>query len=446
MALSGLGIYKHLPKTNCKECGFATCLAFAMQLAAKKVSLDACPHVTREAKAILESASQPPVKLVTIGTGSDKIEIGNETVMFRHEQKFYHHTAVAVLIEDTTQQSEVEATLSAVNAMRFERVGQVIKPNAVCLKNSSKDPQKFKRLVSSVMSKKAEFVQVLLASPEISAIEAALELCAQARPLIAGADAGNIDTFIPVARRHKLPLAIAARSLDEASELSEKAKNAGLDELVLELRQETLAKRIELATFARRMALKRNFRPLGFPFLSFTTLDREQELAEAIVYVAKYAGIVVIKNRDRDVVQALLVARQDIYTDPQKPVQVESKIYEVGRVSKSSPVLITTNFSITYFTVLGEVEASKVPSYIIPCDTEGMSVLTAWAAEKFTAETIAATLKKHEAEKLVTHKSVIIPGYVSVLSGKLEDESGWRVQVGPKEASGIPNYLKGWKS
>ena len=169
------------------------------------------------------------------------------------------------------------------------------------------------------------------------------------------------------------------------------------------------------------------------------------ELAEAVSYILKYAGIVIVKNTDAKFVFPLLVARQDIYADPQKPVQVEPKIYEIGKVAKDSPVLVTTNFSITYFTVAGEVEASKVPSYVICCDSEGMSVLTAWAAEKFTAESIFSALKNSGIADSISHKKIIIPGYVSVLSGRLEEVSGWKVLVGPREASGIPNYLRGWK-
>ena len=180
--------------------------------------------------------------------------------------------------------------------------------------------------------------------------------------------------------------------------------------------------------------------------MTFTdTSDIDLELIEAISYVAKYASLVVVKNIEKDFVFPLLVARQDIYTDPQKPVQVEPKIYEIGKVTKDSPVLVTTNFSITYFTVAGEVEGCRVPAYIVCCDAEGMSVLTAWAAEKFTAEKISETLKTNGIADKVAHKRVVIPGYVSVLSGKLEELSGWTVEVGPREASGLPVFLKGWK-
>jgi len=180
--------------------------------------------------------------------------------------------------------------------------------------------------------------------------------------------------------------------------------------------------------------------------MAFTESDETGlELAEAVSYVLKYASLVIVENINREFVLPLLVARQDIYQDPQKPVQVEPKIYEIGKVTGDSPVLVTTNFSITYFTVAGEVESSKVPSYILSCDSEGMSVLTAWAAEKFTAESITSALNKSGIGDIVSHRKAVIPGYVSVLSGKLEELSGWKISVGPREASGIPAFLRNWK-
>ncbi len=444
MALSGLDIYKLLPKTNCKDCGFATCLAFAMALAQKKVSLDKCPHVTAQAKEALESASQPPVKLVTIGTGERKLEIGNETVMYRHEQKFYHPTAIGFLVEDTLKDEEIGSKLSKINVLKFERVGQVIRPDLVCIKNSSGLTDRFVKAVKEVTSKSD--LNIALYTSDAPSLKEALSICKDKRPLIICEDNAHLDEFMKLAKDNNVPLAVTSANLEEAAGLTDRIRRSGVEEIVLNMRGKNLSKTIQDFTFARRLALKKNFRPLGYPLAAFTVAsEANSELAEAISYVAKYASIVIVKNTDKEFVFPILVARQDIYTDPQKPVQVEPRIYEIGKVAKDSPVLVTTNFSITYFTVAGEVESSKVPSYIVCCDSEGMSVLTAWAAEKFTAEGIAQTLKKYGIEKMVSHKKIIIPGYVSVLSGKLEEESGWKVSVGPREASGIPNYLRNWK-
>src|SRR3989338_5989306 len=444
MALTGLDIYKLLPKTNCKDCGFATCLAFAMALAQKKVSLDKCPHVTLKAKEALESASQPPIKLVTIGAGERKLEMGNETVMYRHEQKFYHPTGIGFLIEDTLERDEIKEAASKINSLSFERVGQTIKADIVCIKNSSNDKDKFIEAVLSVISNCG--LNIALYSDDAAKILDALKICKDKRPLIICPDGAKLNEFVKIAKENVVPVAVTFTNIEDAPALADEAKKGGVEEIVLGIKQESLWKRIQESALIRRTALKKNFRPLGFPVMIFTAnVTADLELPEAVSYVAKYISLVIIKNIEKDFVFPLLVARQDIYTDPQKPVQVEPRIYEIGKVTKDSPVIVTTNFSITYFTVAGEVEGSKVPTYIISCDSEGMSVLTAWAAEKFTAERIADTMKKIGIENKVAHRKVVIPGYVAVLSSKLEELSGWTVDVGPREASGLPVFLKGWK-
>ncbi len=444
MALSGLDIYKLLPKTNCKDCGFTTCLAFAMALAQKKASLDKCPHITAKAKEQLESASQPPIKLVTIGTGGRRIEIGNETVMYRHEQKFYHPAAVGFLIEDTLPSGDIDKILNEIKRLEFERVGQKIAANIICVSNVSNNKEKFADAVNMVSA--GSELCIALEGSDASAMESAVKLVRDRRPLVVCRDQSAVAAFTKIAKDNNLPIAITCPTLEEAAAAADSVKKAGVEEIVINLSGNNMSGKIQAYTYARRSALKKNFRSLGYPVLAFTTeRDPSLELAEAVSYCLKYAGIVIMRNTAKEFVFPLLVARQDIYQDPQKPVQVEPKIYEIGKVTKDSPVAVTTNFSITYFTVAGEVESSKVPTYIICCDSEGMSVLTAWAAEKFTAERIAEILKKSGIESIVAHKKVIIPGYVSVLSGKLEEVSGWKVSVGPREASGIPNYLRNWK-
>ena len=444
MGLTGLDIYKLLPKTNCKDCGFATCLAFAMALAQKKVSLDKCPHVTAQAREALESASQPPIRLVTIGGGEKRIEMGNETVMYRHEQKFFHPAAIGILIEDTLDEDTIARKISEINKLKFERAGLSLGVDLICVKNTSGYKNKFINAARKVAASSER--NMALYSNDAPAVSEAINLFKAKRPLVICDDASKAEPFIKLAKDNGLPLAIGCASLEEAAEVSDKAKKSEFEDIIINLKAKGMARRIQDLTLARRTALKKNFRPLGFPMMVITDSENaELELTEAVTYVLKYASLVIIKNIGKELIFPLLVARQDIYQDPQKPVQVEPRIYEVGKVTDNSPVLITTNFSITYFTVAGEVESSKVPSFIISCDSEGMSVLTAWAAEKFTAEKITDTLKKSGIESMVSHRNIVIPGYVSVMSGRLEELSGWKVSVGPREASGIPNYLKAWK-
>ena len=441
MALSGLAIYKLLPKTNCKECGFPTCLAFAMQLAAKKTTLDKCVKVSEEAKQALAGASQPPIKLVTLGSPERTLAVGNETVLFRHEETFYHPTGISLLLEDTLSDAECKARIGQIDKLVFHRVGQAIEVNAVALKNTSKDDAVFAS--KSKLLAQATQLGIILITESGPALTKALEAVGKRRPLIYAAAPQNYELFGTIAKQYNVPLAVRGNSLDELADLTQRLKGLGVEEMVLDIGSKDLLSRLTDLVNVRRLALKKTFRPLGYPTIVFTdTDDPFQEALAAATYIAKYASIVVMKNCHSWALLPVLVARQDIYTDPQKPVQVEPKVYEIGAVSKKSPVIVTTNFSITYFTVEGEVEASKVPTYIVACDSEGMSVLTAWAAEKFTPEKISDTLAACGIASKVAHKNVVIPGYVAVMSGKLEDISGWKVLVGPREAAGIPAFLK----
>jgi len=441
MALSGLQIYKLLPKTNCKACGFPTCLAFAMQLAAKKVALDKCPHVTDQAKQALDSASQPPVKLVSIGQGEDKLDIGNETVLFRHEEKFYHPTGIGFLVEDTLSGDDIKKALEEIKKLDFERVGQRINVNLVAVASKSNNAESFKTAVKTVSENCG--LPVVLMSDDTGIMKQGLDIMKDKRPLIYRATNANFKEMAAVAKEAKVPLVASAPSLEELESLVKNLNTEGIEDIILDTGDKAISGKIWDLTQIRRLPLKKSFRIFGYPVITFTKSENPfQEAAEATTYVSKYASIVIMKGRASWEVLPILTARQNIYTDPQKPLQVEPKIYEVGRVTEKSPVVVTTNFSLTYYTVEGEVEASKIPTYIVTCDAEGMSVLTAWAAEKFTAESIAKTLDTCGIKEKVQHTQVIIPGYVAVLSGKLEEESSWKVSVGPREASGLPIFLK----
>jgi len=412
-----------------------------MQLAAKKVGLDKCPHVSEEAKKTLEGASQPPIRLVTIGSGENKLELGNETVMFRHEERFYHPSGIAVLVEDTLDGASLSARIEKINKLKIERVGREMKVDLVAIKNSSGDKTKFLNALNEVLKKSS--LNLILMSDDAGNLAEAAKLSKEKKPLIYSATKDNYEAISKIAKENSLPLVVSAQSLEELADLTQKVTQSGVQDIVLDTGAKSPLKKIEDLTYIRRMALRKKFRPLGYPAITFTQSDDQyDEINEATGYIAKYAGIVAIKGTEDWQLLSLLTVRSDIYTDPQKPVQVEPKVYEIGSVGKDSPVLITTNFSITYYTVAGEVEASKIPTYIISCDAEGMSVLTAWAAEKFTAETISKVLQGCGIADKISHKNVVIPGYVAVLSGKLEEESSWKVLVGPREASGIPSYLR----
>jgi len=447
MALKALDIFKLLPKTNCKKCGCPTCLAFAMKLAQKQASLDQCPDVTAEAKAMLEGSAAPPIRLVTIGTGANKLEIGNETVMFRHEESFYHPPGIGTIVPDNLSDGDLAARVEAIGKLQFVRVGAHIQSDIVAVANVSGQAEPFATAVAAVQ--KLDLPMVLM-SKEPAHIDKALESCKDKQPLIHGATAESWEKYAAIAKEKKCPLALSGTDLDAIAAATEKIKAAGVEDIILDLTGAGISETLQTLTAARQLALKKSVRSLGYPALAICGGGQSagEQVAECCTYVAKYAGIVLTELHAPEQILPLLTLRMNLYTDPRKPIQVEARINAVGAVTAQSPLLITTNFSLTYYTVEGEVEASRVPAFIAAIDTDGTSVLTAFASDKLTAEKVAAFLKSDAVKEKVAHKKVIIPGYVAVMSGALEEESGgWEVLVGPREASALPKYLKTvWKS
>ena len=441
MALSGVEIFKHLPKTNCKKCGFPTCLAFAMKLAAKQASLDACPDASEEAKSFLGAASEPPIRAITIGAGDKALKVGEETVMFRHEKKFINPCGFALYINDNDP--ELEAKAAAVAASEVERVGQKLRVELVAVKDASGDAATFAAAVKKVAEKAPES-GLILVSTNAAALEAALPALAGKKPLIAAATADNLEAMVNIAKGAGASLVIRAGGIDALTELTDKAVGMGFKDIVLDSSPTNAKEMIEQYTQMRRAATKKGVKSVGFPVICHAMdADPYKEQALAAIGIAKYASIIVLSDITRWKTLALIALRQNIYTDPQVPMQVKQDIYKVGDVKPDSPLLITTNFSLTYFIVLGEVENSKVPTWLQVMDVEGLSVLTAWAAGKFTAAKIAQYIQESGIESQLSHKELIIPGYVAVLSGALEDKlPGWKITVGPREANALPAFLK----
>ncbi|NLG48783.1 MAG: acetyl-CoA decarbonylase/synthase complex subunit gamma [Chloroflexi bacterium] len=444
MGLSGLVIYKLLPKTNCKECGFPTCLAFAMKLAARQVELSACPYVSDEAKAQLDAASAPPIRLVTVGAGDRKVEAGNETVLFRHEKTFYHQPGIFYRLGDDASAEDFAAQVQEIADYQIERVGIAMNASGVVVENRSGDAATFGARVDQAVK---AGLAVILSSENPAAIEAGLKAAQGVAPLIYAATEDNWEAMADLAVRFKAPLAVKGNGdLDSLAALAEKLDGKGAQDLVLDPGVRDWAGSLEAATQVRRLAIKKNYRALGYPIIVFpgaNTDDVEEEALLASQGIAKYAGFVVLDHFDPAALYALLTLRQNIYTDPQKPIQVSPGLYEIGNPRPESPLLVTTNFSLTYFSVAGELEASGIPAWLLITDSEGMSVLTAWAAGKFDAERIAKAVNTMGVLEKVAHRKIIIPGMVSSISGDLEEElPGWQILVGPREAIGIPAFLK----
>ena len=443
MALSGIEIYKLLPQTNCKECGFPTCLAFAMKLAAKQVELDDCPYVEEEAKAKLAESAAPPVRLVTLQADGHEVKAGNEVVLFRHEKTFYHKPGLFVRVHDDESVDDIKAKVSTADAYAVNYVGIDLTLDGFAVEAVSSDSAKFSAAVSAV--REASQRPVILISRDSEVMAAGLQAVDGERPLVCSADGDNWEAMADLAAQHGAALSVAADTLDDLAELTEKIQEKGVEDLVLDPAARALGASLVRNTQIRRLALKQNFRPLGFPIIAFPgdAGDPAVETVRAAQAIAKYAGFVVLDTFAPETVYSLLVLRENIYTDPQKPIQVQPGLYEINNPKPEDPVLVTTNFSITYFSVANEVEGSGLPAWLVIADAEGMSVLTAWAAGKFDAERIAKSVKEFSVADKVSQKRVVLPGHVAVLSGELEEElPGWEVRVGPREAVDLPAFMK----
>jgi acetyl-CoA decarbonylase/synthase complex subunit gamma len=441
MALTGIQIYKLLPQTNCKDCGYPTCLAFAMKLAAKQAELAACPHVSEASKAQLESASAPPIRLVAVAGDGTKLEVGNEVVMFRHEKTFFRRPGLFIRVKDTLDADSIKAQVAEADAYVVDYVGIKLGVDGFAVEAAAGDAAKFSAAIAAVCSASKKPL-VLIGSAEMLA--AGVQAAPGAKPLLYAADADNWQKVAEVAKAAKAPVAVRAATLDDLAKLTENLKKAGVEDLVLDPQAKGYGGSLIVNTQLRRLALKQNNRALGYPIITFPgQSDGADETVLAAQHVAKYAGIIVLEKFDAAMLYPLLALRQNIYTDPQKPIQVLPGLYEVNSPKPNSPLMVTTNFSITYFAVNNEVEGSGWPAWLLVADAEGMSVLTAWAAGKFDADRIAKAVKVSNVESKLEHKKIIIPGQVAVLMGELEESlPGWQIMVGPKEAVDIPGFLK----
>jgi len=440
MALSGLDIFKLLPKTNCGDCEVPTCMAFAMKLAQKKAELSECPHASEEAKATLGAASEPPIRLIRIGK-AQPLEVGNETVMFRHEKSFFHQTGIAVQLRTSEEESQLLSRIKKVEGYRVERVGEELQADLFFISHDAEDQELFIRTIQLIKENSAK--GIILDCKNKEALRAGVELIKDDRPGVYLQEEIT-DKDIELAKSYPINLILTAHSLEELASQAEKSKQAGVEDLILNFASNSTGLRLQNNTIMRRSALKSNFRPFGYPL--FTLIQAENEfdlLAKASVFLCKYDSLIVLPQFDEAMLYALFTLRQNIYTDPQKPIQVDPKVYPIGDPTPESPVFVTTNFSLTYFMVSGEIENSGISAHLVICDTEGQSVLTAWAAGKFVGEKIAKFIKDIKLESQVKTRKLVIPGFVSQISGGLEENlPGWEVIVGCQEASDIPSFVK----
>lgn len=449
MALTGIQILKMLPKKNCGECGIPTCLAFAMKVAAGQTEIAECPYVSEEVKEQIGEASAPPIRTVKFGGGEHHFTTGGETCQFRHEKRFENPTGIAVLVTTEMDDAAVAGRLERFNSLRYERVGVMLKADLVAVKDAKNDAASFTALVKKVLAG-AEDAKLILISDSADNLAAAAKECGERKPLLFGATLENAEAMAKVGQECGCPVGVKGKNIDDTVAINEKLLAAGLKDLVIDTGARTVRAAFEDNVMARRAAVKSKYKPLGFATIAFPCEITDDPMLEAMVasvLIAKYAGIVVLADLQGDTLFPLLLERLNIFTDPQRPMVVQEDLYPVNGPDENAPVLITCNFSLTYFIVSGEIEGSKVPSWLLIKDTEGLSVLTAWAAGKFGADMIAQFIKKSGILDKVKHRDLIIPGYLASLKGELEEElPEWKIIIGPREAGHLPAFLKEWKA
>jgi acetyl-CoA decarbonylase/synthase complex subunit gamma len=418
-----------------------------MRLAAGQAEIDACPYVTDEVKEELSEAAAPPIRTVEIGSGEMALKVGGELVMYRHEKTFFNPCGIALYLSDELSPSDIKAKIDTFKKASFERVGQILQADLFALECKTGEESRYLSLVESVS--KAGFPLILMCE-DLQILKKAAEKVKDNRPLLYAANKDNFSQFASLTKELNLPLTVKGKSLEEVSELTEKIKGMGIKDIVIDPGSRGLSETFKNLVLIRRAAIEKKMRPLGYPVITFPCFESDDtylQFSHACAYVAKYGSIIVVSELSPEFAYPLFVLRQNIYTDPQRPMQVEEKVYSIGSPSENSPFLVTVNFSLTYFIVSSEIESSKIPAWLGVVDTEGLSVLTAWSAGKLTPEKVAEFVKKQNISQKINHKKIVIPGFVAQMKGALEDElSEFEIIVGPREAAEIPAFLRNWSS
>lgn len=442
MALKGLDIFKLTPKTNCKDCGSPTCMAFSMKVAQGGVSLDACPHLSDDAKAKLGEATAPPMKSFKLGAGANEHSLGGETVLFRHEKTFVSKNLFAVNVAAANADEALEAAAK----VDYERIGERMYVELLNLVYEG-DKDAYVALVKKAAA--ANRTLILDCSCTETA-KAALEVCANQKPLLNGANAENYAAMYEVAKAAGVVLGVTAGDIDTLYDTVAALEALGCKEMVLDVGAASVKDAFANAVQIRRAALKDKDRVFGYPSLvnisKLAAGDANLQTALASVFTMKYGSILVMDAMAYHQALPLYGLRQNIYTDPQKPMKVEPGIYALNGADENSVCVTTVDFALTYFVVSGELERSGVPLNLLISDSGGYSVLTAWAAGKLSAGSIAKFFKEFEIEDKIKNRTLVIPGKVAVLKGEIEERlPGWRIVVSPNEAVGLVKFFKEFK-
>ncbi len=441
MALKGLDIFKLSPKKNCKECGSPTCMAFCMKVAQGAVSIDKCPYFSDDAKAMLNEQTAPPMKTITVGDG---LKLGGETVLFRHEKTLVNKNLFAVPVCTKMSGDDVDTKLADMAKVDYERIGERMYVEFVYVKSHGGDADATVELVKKAMATGRALV---LDIKDVDVAKAAVEVCKAGKPILNGATPENWEAMNAVATAAGVTLGVSAPNVSDLYDLVKKLEGAGNKNLVLDVTGENAKQTLATAVQVRRTALVDGDRSFGYPSIvnvaHLAKGNKQLQIAYAAMFTERYASIIVMEQMDYTAALPLYGLRQNIYTDPQKPMKVEAKIYPLNGADENSPCALTVDFALTYFLVSGELERSNEPVNLIISDASGMSVLTAWAAGKFSSSSIKKTFETLDIENKIKNRTLIIPGKVAVMKGEIQEKlPGWNVVVGPTEAVQLPKYMK----
>ncbi|MDD7738930.1 MAG: acetyl-CoA decarbonylase/synthase complex subunit gamma [Lachnospiraceae bacterium] len=444
MALSGIQIFKMTPKKNCKECGCPTCMAFSMKVAQGALDISACPHMSEDALAQLSEATAPPMKTIKVGTGDSEYSLGGETVLYRHEKTFVSKTRYAVSLCSCMSDEEIDAKIEEDKKVDYDRIGERMCAEMLYVNyapNSGVD-----KYVSVVTKAAATGKVLVLGCEDAEAAKAALAVCKDAKPILNGANASNYEEMSKIATENGVVLGVHGANIDELYDTVAALEKLGNKNLILDTTGATIKETFATTVQVRRAALKDSDRTFGYP--SIVNLakvaggDRYMQQALVSLFTMKYGSIIVLEEMGYAEALPLFGLRQNVFTDPQKPMKVEPGIYPLNGADENSICLTTVDFALTYFLVSGELERSGVPVNLVINDAGGLSVLTSWAAGKFSGNSISKFFIENVQDKVKTRK-VIIPGKVAVLKGDIESKlPGWEVIVAPLEAVQLVKFLK----
>ncbi len=440
-------IYKLLPKTNCGECGVPTCMAFAFKVARGKASPVECPYLSEEASAKLLEETAPPIAKIVISSRGKKVEIGGERVSFRHEDKFFNETALALELNDKMSENKIKHLLERVKKFKVERMGQTLRLNLLALKSCTGNPEIFRETVMKV--RENTDLPLILCSFNPQVMMRGLEEIQGEKPLIFSADKRNLLQMSTLARRFKCPIAVHSEdSMSTMIQIIKRLKGMGIRDIVLSPPVRHLKEAVSNLTIIRRTAIDKGFNILGYPTITFSSAFNGiggKEIWETILastFILRYASIVIFKNLEEHNVLPILALRQAIYTDPRAPLQVKPGLYAIGNPGEESPVLLTTNYSLTYQLVSEDIKNAGLNCYLLVVNTDGLSVVCSVAGDKLKPERIAETIKETSLEEKVNHRKLVIPGRAARLRVKIEDETGWEVEIGPLDSREIKGFFK----